>query len=136
MKYVPPYKLPPVTMPKSPFKKKTMNNKTPERSVEEIVEEFISENMNKTFIREKGRPKEDGYIIESYSILFKTALEQTLQAERQKREEMVVDIIRMADALEMECGKDSDKGTKQWMAFKGFRNTIRAKYLTQPNNPN
>ena len=62
---------------------------TPERSIEEIVEEFISENMNKTFIREKGRPKEDGYIIESYSIPFKTALEQTLKTERQKRKEVV-----------------------------------------------
>lgn len=44
--------------------------------------------------------------------------------------EAVNDIIKMADALELECGKDGDKGTKQWMAFKGFRNTIRDKYLT------
>ncbi len=42
------------------------------------------------------------------------------------------DVVKMADALELECGKDGDKGTAQWMAFKGFRNTIRDKYLTLP----
>lgn len=58
----------------------------------------------------------------------------TLQAtQSQQVEEAVRDIIKMADALELECGKDGDKGTNQWMAFKGFRNTIRDKYLT-PNH--
>ena len=97
---------------------------TPERSIEEIVEEFISENMNKTFIREKGRPKEDGYIIESYSIPFKTALEQTLQAERQKREE----IRKEAWAI----------GYAQCEADNNLMPTVNVDYeaLTQPNNPN
>lgn len=44
-------------------------------------------------------------------------------------QEIATDIIKMADAFELECGKDGDKGTKQWMAFKGFRNAIRDKYL-------
>jgi hypothetical protein len=38
------------------------------------------------------------------------------------------EIIKMSDQLELECGKDGDKGTKQWMAFKGFRNAIRDKF--------
>ena len=46
--------------------------------------------------------------------------------------EAVREIIKMADALEVECGLDGDKGTKQWMAFKGFRNSIRDKFLTTP----
>jgi hypothetical protein len=41
------------------------------------------------------------------------------------------DVIIMADELESECDKDGDKGTKQWMAFKGFRNTIRDKYINR-----
>ena len=49
-------------------------------------------------------------------------------------EEMIRDIITMADALELECGKDGDKGTKQWMAFKGFRNTIKDRFLTIKDN--
>lgn len=48
--------------------------------------------------------------------------------------EKVEEIIKMADALEVECGKDGDKGTKQWMAFKGFRNTIRDRFLTNEDN--
>ena len=48
--------------------------------------------------------------------------------------ERVEEIIKMADALELECGKDGDKGTKQWMAFKGFRNTIRDRFLTNEDN--
>ena len=48
--------------------------------------------------------------------------------------ERVEAIIRMADELELECGRDGDKGTKQWMAFKGFRNTIRDRFLTNEDN--
>lgn len=56
---------------------------------------------------------------------------QILTTHSQNREaKLVEDIIKMADALELECSRDGDKGTKQWMAFKGFRNTIRDKYLT------
>lgn len=52
----------------------------------------------------------------------------TLKDQAHKAE--VEEIIKMADALELECGLDGDKGTKQWMAFKGFRNSIRDKFLT------
>ena len=58
-----------------------------------------------------------------------------IEAERQKREEVVEAIIKMADELESECNKDYDKGTLQWKHFKGFRNTIRDKYITRNNNP-
>jgi hypothetical protein len=54
--------------------------------------------------------------------------------DREARESVANDAVKMADELELECGKDGDKGTKQWMAFKGFRNAIRGKYL-QTNTP-
>ena len=92
--------------------------KTPEKSVEEIVEEL------RTYFADPKWTTEE----------VENAITQTLQAERQRCDEMVEDILKMADTLEIECGKDGDKGTKQWIAFKGFRNTIRDKYLTQPNN--
>ncbi len=57
---------------------------------------------------------------------------RTLLASKDKeREAAVKDIIKMADKLEHECGKDGDKGLEQWKAFKGFRNTIRNKYLIE-----
>jgi hypothetical protein len=34
-------------------------------------------------------------------------------------------VLRLADQLESDCGKDGDKGTEQWRLFKSFRNTIR-----------
>ncbi len=53
---------------------------------------------------------------------------------QQQVQEAVKDAIKMSDQLESDCGRDGDKGTKQWMLFKGFRNTLRDKYLTQPQN--
>ena len=132
---------------------------TPERSVEEIVKE-----SNKRMMAFEHEPSywngmmvyEAGDIEGYHDWLTQTIqaerqkhademkdvkqahkqLVELIQAERQEREEVVEDIIKMADVLEIECGKDGDKGTKQWMAFKGFRNTIRDKYLTQPNDQN
>jgi len=49
------------------------------------------------------------------------------------KRELAEEVVKMADDLEHECGLDGDKGTKQWMNFKGFRNTIRDKYII-PNN--
>ncbi len=48
---------------------------------------------------------------------------------KEAAEEVVKDIIKMSDELETECNRDGDKGTQQWMNFKGFRNAIRDKYL-------
>jgi len=54
-----------------------------------------------------------------------------LAAKDKEREEVIKDIITLADKLESECNNDElgDKGTYQWRAFKGFRNTIRDRYL-------
>jgi len=48
-----------------------------------------------------------------------------------RKEHVIQNIINLADELESECNNDKlgDKGTQQWQAFKGFRNTIRDKYL-------
>lgn len=95
----------------------------PSKSNEELIQEY----------RQKfGLCNEDGKCDCDREIRW---LRTILQAKDAERERAVEDIIKMSDALELECGKDGDKGTKQWMAFKGFRNTIRDKYLT-PITPN
>jgi len=54
-----------------------------------------------------------------------------LAAKDREKEHVIQNIINLADELESECNNDKlgDKGTQQWQAFKGFRNTIRDKYL-------
>jgi len=48
---------------------------------------------------------------------------------RREHKNAIEQIIRMADDLEHDCNRDGDKGTEQWKLFKGFRNTIRDKFL-------
>lgn len=83
--------------------------------------------LAKTLFADTVRVRKDIIVKEFRNILTTKNLEM---------KQAVEDIIKMADALELECGKDGDKGTKQWMAFKGFRNTIRDKYLTGPLTDN
>lgn len=71
---------------------------------------------------------------------WKPIAESLSQAEeigrRRGIEEVVNDVIKMADKLESDCNLDEDKGVEQWRNFKGFRNTIRDRYLTNmPNKP-
>ncbi len=91
------------------------------------VDELVDELANKEYNREDGRIYTYGQIPHFVSNLrnLLTALTQ----QRQQCEEVVRDIIKMADELESECNRDGDKGTEQWRAFKGFRNAIRDKYL-------
>ena len=55
-----------------------------------------------------------------------------LAAKDREKEHVIQNIINLADELESECNNDKlgDKGTEQWRAFKGFRNTIRDRYLS------
>ncbi len=105
--------------------------KNQERSVEEQPEHWANKILLLSNKSDKTRSGLET-IYDPYALI--DEIRDILQAERQRCDEMVEDILKMADTLEIECGKDGDKGTKQWIAFKGFRNTIRDKYLTQPNN--
>lgn len=62
-------------------------------------------------------------------VWLKNVIGERFLSHRAEVESVVENIIKMADELELECGKDGDKGTRQWMNFKGFRNAIRDKYL-------
>lgn len=79
-----------------------------------------------------------GHVPQSEKHLCDTTPETEIAEAKRERDtywkERVREIIKMADALELECSKDGDKGTKQWMAFKGFRNTIRDRFLTNEDN--
>ena len=79
-------------------------------------------------------PKEDVKRVdeEIYKVI------DTLTADTiEKTVELVIpEVLKLADELELECNRDGDKGTKQWMAFKGFRNTIRDRLLTQLEDSN
>ncbi len=101
--------------------------KTPERSVEEIVEEFFDLHFRQT---------EDGKSV--YLCMTSTAddagdyLTQTLQAERQKREE-VVELLR---SKRKELWLDYHNAQK-WSEQKAIADALDdvVKALTQPNNP-
>lgn len=91
-----------------------LNETTPD------IEGIIDEVKRQAKIRKWNAPELDYVIREALQ-------SQADQYEREKGE-MVADIIKIADQLEAACNKDGDKGTEQWRAFKGFRNTIRDKY--------
>ena len=110
---------------------------TTERSVEEIVEEII-DSLVADVTYEKTWPSHTAY----YQIdlnSFQKKLRQTLQAERQKRDE----IVEMLDELELSCvdgrllGKSDEylegynTSTERW---REKRDKI-LQALTQPNNP-
>ena len=86
-----------------------MKNLTPERSVEEIVEELFGQDL----IRSKK---------------FENKIKKVLQTERQKREEVVEQILSLAPGFEnTKTGEVTyDVGVMEWQA--------RIKALTQPNN--
>ena len=91
------------------------------RSVEEIVKSFDEVMIQAAISEMRGENPDTEKIAKDW-------LRTTLTAERTAQREMVEEILHMADELELECGRDGDKGTKQWMAFKGFRNAIRDKF--------
>ena len=103
----------------------------PEKSVEEIVEEFdqmlIVHQSNARVIELLDKPNVQIKLPE-----VREWLPQTLQAERQKREEVVEEAKRVAtieawnDAIEL-SDKLEEGNTKfdEWRAFKGFRNGLR-----------
>ena len=101
-----------------------MSHKT--KSSEEILAEF-----EKRYGKIESYYHADGaYVPEGKEAM--RWLQSTLALKDTQKEEVVREIIKMADALELECGLDGDKGTAQWMAFKCFRNSIRDKFLTTP----
>ena len=57
------------------------------------------------------------------SALFSQTLEKALK-------EQAGEMIALSDKIEM---SEPDGGTKEWMAFKRFRNTIRGKFSSKDN---
>ena len=103
-----------------------MTNKTPERSVEEIVEEFW----------EKESGTDIGYLHHKNDFI--EAFTQTLQEERQKRDEVVREerekiISRLRNGV-MTAFSEYNEYSKGYTDCQERMNEIISRELTQPNN--
>jgi len=111
-------------MPKSPFKKKTMNNKTPEET--QTVE--IEQAMKAMDINYTNRSLLKMHIRQALKTAEARGYEKALRSKyvmnkvKEAHTEGVRECIKLSDDIE---SKEPDGGTKQWMAFKAFRNTMR-----------
>ena len=56
------------------------------------------------------------------SILMRVAEEAEARGEAKGRREALEEAIKLSDKIEM---SEPDGGTREWMAFKHFRNTLR-----------
>lgn len=101
---------------------KVLDSRPHAKDIEGIVETFNEDVAAMLFGESEITNKQ------AVDIALRKALQSQADQYETEKGEMVADIIKMADQLELECGKDGDKGTRQWMNFKGFRNTIRDKY--------
>ena len=110
-----------------------MTNK--ERSVEEIVEEF-----KKEFVRDNGELVEPSFKDSGDASPAIFWLTQTLQAERQKREEMVGKFEQFIDDIPEAYGwgkedEEADRGYQICSKSVKAEGVRLLQALTQPNNP-
>lgn len=63
---------------------------------------------------------------ECYEQIHDFVVEQKKKATQQAKREVVEEMIELSNKIEM---SEPDGGTKQWMAFKHFRNTMRDRLL-------
>jgi hypothetical protein len=110
---------------------------TPDRSVEEIADDLAREICRGTNRLPENKTKESG--VAFYARVKKTAI-QHLQAERQKREEMVeygrVSVLKDFDSLMKADGfvGFTDDEWKAVQKFFRYNDEISGWKLTQPNN--
>lgn len=110
---------------------------TPERSVEEIVEEVLNEYremFNEVMFMGKISKEWPGIDREIFADHLRKRMRPIIQAERQKREEMVRLVLEKIDEIDFY----TDGGNPGFDEVNEKLETIAQKYgidLTQPNNP-